>query len=293
MRRRQQGAGLPEILVAMVLSLLVALVSATMLQAANSDFLHTGSASRMDDSGYFALSVMGQAVRQAGYPGEPGAVPAASEGGTPPLAVAGRDASGVVRDADGMGPPAPAVNGSDVLAIRYAPSATGAVGAGSAMLNCAGFPAGAGEWAWSIFYVARAGDGVAELRCKYKGGHAWAADAVVRGVDAFHVLYGIDTDSERDGIANRYLTAGALDALDDALPEPGRSQRLHWRRVVSVRIALLLHGEVGSRLGDKLASYALLPDADPAARIDEAALPIPMRHRARRVFSATVALRNP
>ena len=47
---------------------------------------------------------------------------------------------------------------------------------------------------WSIFYVAANGDGEAELRCKYRGASGWGADAIVRGVDSFQVLYGVDTD---------------------------------------------------------------------------------------------------
>jgi type IV pilus assembly protein PilW len=55
---------------------------------------------------------------------------------------------------------------------------------------------------------------------------------------------------------------------------------------------LLLHGEPGSRNGGRLARYEMLPNADPQATLDEASLPAPMRHRARRLFGATVALRN-
>ena len=157
------------------------------------------------------------------------------------------------------------------------------------MLNCAGFPADPGEWAWSIFYVARASDGIAELRCKYKGENGWGSDAIVRGVDAFHVLYGIDTDSPRDNIPNLYLAASGIDALDAALPASERATRPYWRRVTSVRFALLLHGERGSRTGDALGGYELLP----GVRIDEASLPEPMQRRARRLLTATVALRNP
>lgn len=287
----QRGLALAEVLIAMALSLLITLVAATLLHASIGDFQFNGANTRIDDNGRFALAIIGQSLRQAGYPGEPGE-PA---GALPPLAVEGRDAASVATGAHGMGAAQPAVNGSDVLAIRFAPTAiAGADMKGSsAMLNCAGFPADAGEWAWSIFYVAKASDGVAELRCKYKSEHSWGADAVLRGVDAFHVLYGVDTDTPRDGIPNLHLTASAIDARDAALPPTEHAAQPNWRRVISVRIALLLHGERGSRPGKLLTSYALLPGADPAAFIDEASLPPSMQRRTRRVFSATVALRNP
>lgn len=291
MKPLQHGLAMPEVLIAMALSLLVALAAASLLHVSNGDFLHNGANTRIDDSGRFALSIIGQSLRQAGYPGEPGAD--AATGSVPPLAIEGRDAAGVATNAEGLGDAQASVNGSDALAIRYSATAIIGATAGGAMLNCAGFPADPGEWAWSIFYLARAGDGIAELRCKYKGENGWGSDAVVRGVDAFHLLYGIDTDSPRDNIPNRYLTARGIDALDDMLPAAERVMRPHWRRITSVRIVLLLHGERGSRGGNRLSSYELLPGADPGARIDEASLPAPMQHRARRLFTATVALRNP
>jgi type IV pilus assembly protein PilW len=290
MKGRPSGLAVAEILIAMALSLLVVMAAASLLHASNGDFLHNGANTRIDDNGRFALAIIGQALRQAGYPGEP-VDPGVEAGAGAPLAVEGRDAASVAGNADGLGAPLPAVNGSDAIAIRYAPGAI-AGAAGGAMLNCAGFPASAGEWAWSIFYVAEASDGVAELRCKYKGPHGWGDDAVIRGVDAFQMVYGIDTDTPRDNIPNLYLTASAIDALDAALPAAEQAMRPNWRRVTSVRFALLLHGERGSRSGSVLASYALLPGADPAARVDEASLPPPMQHRARRLFAATVALRN-
>lgn len=283
---RQLGLAVAEVLIAMGLSLLVALTAASLLHASSGDFLHNGAHTRIDDNGRFALAIIGQSLRQAGYRGEPGSAAAATP--TAPLPIEGRDAASVATNADGLGAALPAINGSDALAIRYAPAAIVGATAGGAMLNCAGFPADPGEWAWSIFYVARASDGIAELRCKYKGENGWGSDAVLRGVDAFHVLYGIDTDSPRDNIPNLYLTASGVDALDAGLPAPDRAMRPHWRRVTSVRIALLLHGERGSRGGSLLSSYELLP----GARIDEASLPAPMQRRARRLFTATVALRN-
>ena len=211
MTARQQGLAMAEVLVAMALSLLVALAAASLLHASDSDFLHNGANTRIDDSGRFALAIIGQSLRQAGYPGEPGAEVAAAP--TSPLAIEGRDAASVATNADGLGPALPSVNGSDALAIRYAPAAIAGAEGGGAMLNCAGFPADPGEWAWSIFYIAQAGDGVAELRCKYRGENGWGSDAVVRGVDAFHVLYGVDTDSPRYNIPNLYVSARGIDAL--------------------------------------------------------------------------------
>jgi type IV pilus assembly protein PilW len=104
---------------------------------------------------------------------------------------------------------------------------------------------------WSIFYVATGTDGVAELRCKYRGATAWKAEGVVRGVDSMQVLYGLDTDTPADGRPNSYETASAIDARDAALSLSGAddearardlNRKTHWKRVCAVRVSLLLHG---------------------------------------------------
>ncbi|AVR96108.1 PilW family protein [Pseudoduganella armeniaca] len=304
-RRCCAGVGLAEMLVALVLGMLVALASAAMLASANGDFLVQGASARLNDGGRYALALLGQALRQAGYadPADPagGGPPSAEEG----AAIAGLDACSVSPTGPGLAAALPAaVNGSDALAVRFGGSGSGA-GDGS-VTDCAGFAVGARAQGWSIFYVARGDDGEAELRCKYRADSGgWRADAVVRGVDSFQVLYGLDTDTPGDGMANRFLNATAIDALDAALEPHGetaaeraldRSRRSHWHRVVTVRVALLLHGEAGMRDGARPLRYALFGDAyaaaDPGTRIDEVALPAPLRARPRRLFETAVTVRN-
>jgi type IV pilus assembly protein PilW len=269
---RQGGFGLVEVMIAMLLGLLLTLVAATMLVAANASYLNTGASTRLDDSGRFALAMLGLALHQAGY--DAVSVPA-------PPGITGLDASSLKATSPGIDAPlASAVNGSDVLSTHFRGSADGAI------INCAGFEE-AGEHAWSIFYVAEASDGEAELRCKYKGEKNWASDAVVRGVDSFQLLYGLDTDTPPDGIANQYLTATAITLLDAGIaPVDPKS---HWRHVVSARVALLLHGEYGSRPPrDLLRRYELFE----GEVVDEASLPLPLQRRVRRVFAATYTVRN-
>jgi type IV pilus assembly protein PilW len=298
---RERGIGLPEMLVALALGLVVALAATATLLLANRDFaLHAANA-RIDDGGRFALELIGQALRQAAW--------ADVEGGAPPPegapGISGLDNRTLPRTAAGVAgaQPAGAVQGSDVLAVRF--GGLGDAGGDGSMVDCAGFAVGAGEEGWSIFYVGIADDGEAELRCKYRAQSGnWSADAIVRGVDAFQVLYGLDTDG--DGIPNRYVNAGAVGALDAGLPlvgaTPGeRAQDLrrktHWKRVVAVRVALLLHGEAHSNTGMRPVRYRLFGDAagadDPGTLVDEAVLPEPLRGRARRLFERSVLLRNP
>jgi type IV pilus assembly protein PilW len=281
---RQRGFGLAELMVAAALGLLLTLVAATMLVATNVSYLNTGASTRVDDSGRFALAILGQAIRQAGYaPGAAGH--AAAAGVDEPAPITGLDAASLNARGSATDDPLPSdANGSDVLAIHFKGSPDGAT------INCAGFEE-VGDHAWSIFYIAEAGDGEAELRCKYRGVHGWAADAIVRGVDSFQLLYGIDTDTPRDGIPNQYLSASAIAARDDTIEPRDRAQQSYWRRVAAVRVALSLHGEFGSRPpGSPLQRHELFEGQPP---LDEATLPVALQRRARRVFTATYAVHNP
>lgn len=298
--RPARGVGLVELMVALVVGLLVTLAASAMLSVAHTDFLHHGGHARLNDGGRYALELAGQALRQAAWSDlEAGMAPAPDD----EASVAGLDASGLDRTVPALTGTRPAVNGSDVLAVRFSGSGGGS-GDGS-VLDCAGFAVGEGQSAWSIFYVAEGDDGEAELRCKYRGDAGnWSADAIVRGVDSFQVLYGVDMDTPRDGVPNRYLNATAIGELDAVLLLEGRSpaelaqdlrRKTHWKRVVVVRLALLLHGETGSRAGSRPMHFDLfgqpLP-GDAGTSIDEAGLPAPLQLRARRVFESAVLLRN-
>lgn len=297
---RQRGIGLAEMMVALVLGLLVTLAASAMLLVANQDFINHGANARLNDSGRYAVEFMAQALRQAAWADLREGVPAADSA----AGIAGLDARTLPRMAAGLNGALPGLNGSDVLAVRF--TGAGAAGGDGSIVDCAGFAIGDGEPGWSVFYVGVAEDGEAELRCKYRAQSGnWNADAVVRGVDTFQVLYGLDTSATPDGIPERYVNATAIAALDaDLVPEgatPAEQaqdlrRRTHWKRVTAVRIALLLHGEQGTRPGTPAVRYDLFggagPPDDAGTAIDEAALPEPLRLRARRVFEHMVLLRN-
>ena len=302
---RQQGMSMAELLVAMSLGLGVLLAGSMLLSGANVSYVGHADAAGIDDGGRYALEVIGRAVRQGAYAdleqlGAAGPAPGA------PAALSGLDDRSISKTSFGIDNPLPgAVNGSDVLAVRYAGAGAAPDGDGS-VLNCAGFRVHAAEDGWSIFYVARNGDGVAELRCKYRGTSNWSADAVVANVDGFQVLYGVDSDNPRDGVANRYVNAGALAALDAALVLSGatpaalaldRNEKTWWKRVVSVKVALLLHGERPLTGPAPPARYELFGQAyssvhgaaDPGVSLPESDLRAGAGPRARRLFTAVYA----
>ncbi len=311
---RQSGVTLAELMVSITLGALLVLVATMLLLSSSSSYLEQNEAAQLDDGGRYALEIIARAIRGTGLGNWDGA---SAGGATFSLAagdsanISGLDARSVSKNGDGIAATlAAAVNGSDVLAVRYFGAGIGFDGDGS-VINCAGFGVGGAsseqDRGWSIFYVAQDADGEAELRCKYRGQNGWGADAIVRGVDTFQVLYGLDTDVVPDGMANRYLNATAIDALDAALPLAGldaaarlreKNAQTLWKRVVSIKLALLLHGAIGSRPGAAPRHFDLFGSAYSAAvgdlgvHIDEAALAPALRERARKLVELTILLRN-
>lgn len=298
-RARQAGLTVVELMIAITLGMAVALVAVSLLVSASAAWVAQAEAANVDDAGRFALAVIERAARQASFVdwehSGAGADPAAAP------AVHGLDAASLSSSMPGMEDPRPpAVNGSDVLALRFAGSGRGN-GDGSAT-TCAGFSVGAGQEGWSIFYVGIGPAGVAELRCKYRGANNWSAEAVVGGVDSFQILYGID--------GGGYLRASDIHALDQALAVEGgsaqererdRMRKSWWKRVASIKVALLVHGARRSqqRAGAPLyqlfgAAYGTSAGrADAGTSVARAGMAPVLQQRARRLFSATIMLRNP
>jgi type IV pilus assembly protein PilW len=288
MPRRSASAGLAlaELMVALAIGLLLILVSTALLLATRSAYLLHDDRVRIDESGRYAIDLVSRAVRQAGYHDWS----AAGVGiGDVPAAVSGLDAQALKEATDGIaGPYGSAVNGSDVLALRFVGS--GAAGGDGCMLNCAGATVAADEagGGWSIFYVAKDSGGEPELRCKYRASKGWNSEAVVRGIEDFQVLYGIDSDG--DGVPRRYVSAAALER--EAAGRPGL-----WQSVAAVKIALLARGTQPGPAGMQRydlfgADYADANSADQGVRIDEAQLPAASRRLMRSLYAATIHLRN-
>ena len=291
----QRGLTLVELMVALTIGLGIVLMAGRLLVLANGAYAAQAESGGVEDGGRFAIDLIGRAIRQAGA-ADPDmlADPAADNA---PARLAGLDARTLSRAAAAIDDPLPAaVNGSDVLAVRFPGDASA--------VDCAGFPVAAGEEGWSIFYVARNREGEAELHCKYRGAAHWSADAVVGGVDGFQVLYGVDTDDPPDGTPNLYVNATGIDALDAgfaALPPAEFNRRTHWKRVVGVRVGLLLHGSRPTRGEPGSARYDLLGAGyasaagfdDPGSSLDEVRMTPDLRRRERRLFTFTAAVPAP
>jgi type IV pilus assembly protein PilW len=297
---RQRGLSIPELLIALTIGALITLAAGSLLGIANASYAAQLDAAAVDDGGRYALDLVARAARQAGLRDWDTFDPAVGIDPLAPPRILGLDARSVTRTSNGIDGALPdAVNGSDVLALRYHGAGPAPDGDGSAV-NCAGFPVHALEDGWSIFYVAKNMQGEAELRCKYRGTSAWGADAVVAGVDTFQVLYAVDTDTPADGVANAYLNADGVTALDAGYaPGPMLQEHTHWKRVLAVRVALVLHGARPSYWPRETQVYDLFgpaysdatSSADAGTRLPEDDLAPDLRLRARRQFAATVRLR--
>lgn len=293
---RQAGISLAELLVSLALGLGVLLAGAVLMTGANKAYVAHEDAAGIDDGGRYALALIGRAVRQGAFvdwESHGGAGP----GNEAPAPLAGLDSRSLARTSAALDDPlADAVNGSDVLAVRY-PGAGPAPDGDGSVIDCAGFPVHGAKEGWSIFYVARNADGLAELRCKYRGAANWSADAIVAGVDGFQVLYGLDSDTPADGIPNRYVNAGAIAALDAALAPGQRKEKSWWKRVASVQVALLLHGE-RPPAAPQPDGYALFGPAysaaqgagDPGVQLEQADLRGRGPARSHKLFTAVFAL---
>lgn len=311
----QTGLTLVELMVSIALGLLVAMAASALLLSTKSGYVAQDEDAQIQDTGRFAIEIIARAVRQAAYENwDATEAPIIASAGIS-ANIAGLDARSLKATTTGLeSPQSKAVNGSDVLAVRFYGAGAGADGDGS-VVNCAGFgvPAPASRdmadkgRGWSIFYVAENASGEPELYCKYRGNSDWSAQAVARGVESFQVLYGVDTDT--DGLPNRFITAAEIQALDDALSLEGateaekeidRNRKTHWKRVVVIKIAILLRGTQNARADRLDGEYDLFgkdyADAngsnDVGTRIKEDFLPKSVRNRVRRVFAATIQLRN-
>ncbi|MFC3108226.1 PilW family protein [Undibacterium arcticum] len=327
-RNGQSGLTLVELMISITLGMLVVLAATALLVSSKSAYTGQDDSAKVRDTANYALELINRAARQGAYENWD-----TGEGGAPILTlpkmsanIAGLDASSLKDTTTAIDSPltgaTAVVNGSDVLGIRFFGS--GPAGKpDNGMIDCAGFgisaPASQStaeqDRGWSIFYVVKDTGGEPELRCKYypDGGGTWASVAVARGVESFQVLYGLDTDGakpgEGDRIPNQFVTATAINALDDKLSLDGadaaaqaidKNKRTNWKRVVAIKVALLLRGTNKSRNDVLNQTYDLFGSdystgnaaADTGTLIKEAELPTATRNRYRKLFLADIQFRN-
>lgn len=312
---RQLGLSLVELMISMMLGMFVVLAGGALLVSTKSSYSAQNEVAQIEDTGRYALENISRSVRQAAFEdrGTEDA-PIVTQAGYS-ANIAGFDARSLKGASEGLDALLnKAVNGSDVLAIRFFGSGPQPNGDGT-MVNCAGFSVPAPESqaeadegrGWSIYYVAEDSTGEPELYCKFRGDSGWTSQAIARGVESFQVLYGVDTDG--DGIMNRLCTATEIDALDDKLNLAGvnaiersrdRVRKTYWKKVVLIKVGMLIRGARKQRSDAQNIRYDLFgadyavdhAGIDIGTSIEEAKLGKSAKNRIRRIFSSTVQLRN-
>ncbi|MEF9942588.1 MAG: PilW family protein [Burkholderiaceae bacterium] len=260
-RRLQAGVSLVELMIAVTIGLVIVLAATLLYVGASGSLRIQDEASRLDDSGRFALESIARLLRIAGYvnwPGDSGGAPIRLAATSAP-ALEGRDGSR-----------------NDTLSLRFFGSTQGAAADG-AIVDCLGAPVprdgNPASRSENVLSVSASGS----LMCQATG--MATPQPLIDGIDRLQFLYGVDTDG--DGIPDHWQRA---------------AQVSDWRAVRSVKLGLLMVAGAGSRQDPDTTVFRLFgpaySDAADAAVIDTRTLSDAERRRLRRLYTATVAVRN-
>lgn len=281
--RSQRGLTLVELMVAMTLGTLVAIAAISALTMGRRGFATVDAAAQLRDNSRFAIDILQRLALQAGYrdvlaatmlsPGESvadGLLPGVGgfNNATPLASDAANKASSRKAGTTAYG--------SDVLVLRYQPSPT--LGDSSAlddsMIDCAGTPmsgsAKPGAQIVSVLHVAIAADGEPALMCTVPSGAVSSATPLVKGVENFQVLYGVENviphSAPDPAIPRTYRVSRFLRADQLLISGDPAGTQANWRRVRSLRIGMVLRSSGGAdRTGD---AQTLFPLGSATAAVD-------------------------
>lgn len=304
----QAGLTLVELLVAMALSLVVAIAAGSVLVASREGFSAVDSASQLRDNARFSIDLITRVAVQAGFRD---VVYAATTRATAGGAAANPDPA-VYGASDARPDPADpghafhagGVNGSDVLVLRYqiAEALPGSGLADPSFVDCSGQSApntwvarGRDDVASNIFYV-DIYKGEPSLMCTTvsPAGAVSTPRPLVSGVETFQVLFGTDgvtpgtaPSLPADSVADSLLGADRLSVSADAV-----ATYANWRRVRSIRVGMILRGPV-SRLEDRTAQTFLPLGSGMSSATDSGStMTPPVDGRLRQAVTFTIHLRN-
>lgn len=260
----QRGLTLVELLVAMIISAVIALAAISALVVSRQGFTTADAASQLRDNARFSTDLIQRLGVQAGFLGVDYAATtrSTSTAGTtnnPPPNVSGFSNavasytdpynSYTRRSAGSTG------YGSDILILRYQTAETypGSGVSDKTMIDCSGNPSPAvpvdrDDRMVSVLYVdINSQDGEPSLMCSTGPS---TKQPIVRGVENFQVLYGVSGVTPNtaptgtalaSSIADRYLRADQMVVAGDPV-----GTNANWSRVRSLRIGMLLRGPQGS-----------------------------------------------
>ena len=273
---KSRGFTLVELMVALVVSLLVAIAAISTLIVSRRGFLAVDAASELRDNARFAADLITRVSVQTGFKdvnfSTQVATAAEQAANTPPDISGFNNAQFNTADittSTAWGTQAGA--GSDVLILRYQavkktsnPTDTSTDGS---MIDCAGntittAPTSRNDREISVFYIDTDASGEPSLMCAYlpTGATTFTATPLVRGVENFQVLYGIDAPAP---VANQLFT-GTQDSVPHSYMRADQmvvgtttssSTYSNWRRVRSIRIGMVLRAAANSDVNSAARTY--------------------------------------
>ena len=323
--RPQTGLTLVELLVALVISLLIALAAISALTVTRRGFNTVDASSQLRDNGRFSADLIQRIAVQTGFKDFYFAAsrPLASEtaaniapsvygfnnalsSSSDPLNTAAARTSGSLGD------------GSDVLVLRYQEAETfpGSGVSDRSMIDCMGnsstqIPADRNERVASIFHIAESPENSGELalmcsKVSSNGTVDPIPKPIVQGVEGFQVLYGTDgvtagaaPTAATDSVPDQYLRADQLTVAGNDV-----ATNNNWRRVRSLRIGMVLRGPTNSTqervtqtlypFGKGKSSSTATDGSSLSAATDDpgTVFAAPADGRLRQVVTFTVHLRN-
>ena len=267
-RVRQTGLTLVELLVALVISSVIAIAAVSALVVSRQGFSTVDAASQLRDNARFATEMLQRFGVQAGFKDVAFAstVSEKDAGGNPVGATpsVGGFSNATISESDPMNvSTARTVTtalgyGSDILILRYHAAKTDPSSevfvSDKSMINCFGVPVtneptGAFDLNANIIHVGLGIDGEPGLRCKTDVTTAGSQE-LVRGVENFQVLYGVDgvtagvhATGLRTNVATNYLRADQMGVPADPSNKKTNS---NWSRVRSIKIGMVIRGPLGS-----------------------------------------------
>jgi len=328
-RYKQVGLTLVELLVALVISLLIALAAISSLTLTRRGFNTVDASSQLRDNSRFATDILQRIAVQTGFKDYyfAGSTPTATEiaANIEPNVSGFNNArissTGVALNAATSSRTSGSLGyGSDVLVLRYqeAETVAGSGVSDQSMIDCTGNSTtglltnrnNRADRSASVFHVAEspAGSGELALMCSTvaSDGTISTAQPIVQGVENFQVLFGTDGVTAgaaptiaADSVPDQYLRADQLTVAGDDV-----ATNNNWRRVRSLRIGLVLRGPAGSsqeRVAQTLYPFGTAKASDTAAAgsalsatTDDpgTVFAAPADGRLRQVVTFTVHLRN-
>jgi type IV pilus assembly protein PilW len=317
---------LVELMVALVIGLVVSLAAVTSLVVTRQGFSSADAASQLRDNSRFAADLIQRIALQSGFKDTSFVAVAPSQQDQADDA-AGNIASNITGfnnklfDSSSLSvqPTVSTFNGSDVLILRYqAVQLNGDLAstvADMSMIDCSGntvttVPANRNDRLVSIFHIAADADGEPALMCSRSatGAPPFTTQTLVRGVEDFQVLYGIDGftsanaafTNTADSVPERYVRADQIVVGSNTASQATYN---NWRRVRSIRIGMVLRAAVGSqqdRVVQTLYPFGLAKDSSTGAagaamsstNDTGSAFSAPADGRLRQVYTFTIHLRN-